>query len=120
MIGVVVWSSSAREKAVIWCEDHASLAYLQGSANLLDPASWPEPGDLLELESEMIGDLRHARRVSVLSEQGFPHLPELLSQAQPSPVRDTHLRVVATRDRIEGDAHPQPEFARLLRVGAGR
>ena len=49
MIGVVVWSNAEREKAVIWCEDHASLAYLQGRQNLIAAGQWPSPGDLLEL-----------------------------------------------------------------------
>lgn len=95
MIGVVVWSNAAQEKAVIWCEDQASLAYLQGRQNLADPSYWPEPGDLLELASEMIGDLRHARAVSVLSEQGCPQLPHLLRTA-PSDAQKSHLRLVST------------------------
>lgn len=93
MIGVVVWSSAEREKAVIWCEDHASLAYLQGRENLVHPACWPQPGDLVELESEIIGALRNARRVAMLSEQEFAHLPSML-RAKTAPA-ESHLRVVS-------------------------
>ena len=50
MIGVILWSSPPKEKAVIWCEDHGALAYLQGQENLAFPGEWPEAGDLVELE----------------------------------------------------------------------
>lgn len=99
MIGVVVWSNSKSEKAVIWCEDQASLAYLGGTDSLLNPKIWPEPGDLLELESEMVGELRYARKVSMLSEQGCVHLPEMLRISGEMPSGNTrHLRLVSSHD----------------------
>lgn len=114
MIGVVVWSSADREKAVIWCEDHAALAYLQGRDNLINPACWPQPGDLVELESDIIGPLRHARRVAMLSEQEFADLPGLLRSTIPAP--EPHLRVVASTQHPEArDNAPAP----ILRAAAG-
>lgn len=109
MIGVIVWSSADREKAVIWCEDHAALAYLQGRENLSNPATWPQPGDLVELDSETVGQLRHARRVTLISEREFAHLPELLRNAAPA---EPHLRLVASnppadiRGHVMADAEP--------------
>ena len=86
MIGVVVWSSEDRQKAVIWCEDHGALAYLQGRADLAGDQMWPDAGDLLELESETIGALRHARNVSILSDRRCAQLPEMLrAQITPEP-----------------------------------
>lgn len=120
MIGVVVWSNAAREKAVVWCEDQAALAYLQGRVDFLDPESWPEPGDLVELDSEMIGDLRHARRVSVLTEQGCPKLPQLLRSARPDERREPHLRVVPLRDAGDrGHRAAQFDDTTPLRATAG-
>ncbi|MFC3629930.1 hypothetical protein ACFOM8_10790 [Paracoccus angustae] len=107
MIGVVVWSSVDKEKAVIWCEDHAALAYLQGRENLASPASWPQPGDLVELESEIVGALRNARRVSLLSEQEFAHLPGMLRAS--APPAEPHLRIVSST--------PQPESRDQLAAG---
>lgn len=78
MIGVILWSSASREKAVIWCEDHAALAYLQGRENLLAGHDWPEAGDLVELEFEAIAELRHARSVSLVSGAARSELPVLL------------------------------------------
>lgn len=125
MIGVVVWSNAAKEKAVVWCEDQASLAYLQGRVDFLDAEAWPQPGDLVELDSEMIGNLRHARRVSVLREQACPQLPDLLGNAaQPKERREPHLRLVSVSDRREPAAEPVGHSARVtplpIRASAGR
>ena len=107
MIGVIVWSNISREKAIIWCEDQATLAYLQGRANLVDPDKWPEPGDLVELETETVGNLRHALQVSMISEQACPELPRML--ADPSPAsRHPHLRVV---DGCGSDVGHKPQGA---------
>lgn len=116
MIGVVVWSSAEREKAVIWCEDHAALAYLQGRENLVHAASWPQPGDLVELESEVVGALRNARRVTLLSEKEFAHLPGML-QATATPA-ESHLRVVSVSPTTDSRERliAEPE----LRVAAAR
>lgn len=98
MIGVVVWSNLARKQAVIWCEDHAALAYLAGEENCVERGTWPEPGDMVELEDEVVGELRCARRVRPLTEDRLPLLPELLrrgrSDSAPSP---RHLMVVSNR-----------------------
>ncbi|MDM7458394.1 MAG: hypothetical protein P3W94_003370 [Paracoccus sp. (in: a-proteobacteria)] len=103
MIGVVVWSNETREKAIIWCEDQATLAYLQGRENLADPrAAWPQPGDLVELETRTIGNLRHALDVSLVSEQGCPDLPRILSataaDTSQTPGDQTKLRLIASRE----------------------
>lgn len=93
MIGVVVWSSESREKAIIWCEDQATLAYLQGRTNLVASVIWPRPGDLVELDTKTVGNLRHALNVSMVSEQSCVQLPQLLAQTR-EPQRPQRLRVV--------------------------
>ncbi|WP_323716928.1 hypothetical protein [Paracoccus aminovorans] len=99
MIGVILWSSSAKEKAVIWCEDHGALAYLQGRENLAFPEDWPEAGDLVELEIESMKDLRHARCVSLVSGNRRSELPGLLRGMgeKPAPARPV-LRVISNHD----------------------
>ncbi|MBU3030524.1 hypothetical protein [Paracoccus marinaquae] len=120
MIGVVVWSNAEKEKAVVWCEDQASLAYLQGRVELLAPGRWPEPGDLVELDSELIGNLRHARRVSVLSERGCPQLPELLRSSGGERGRESHLRLVPASERKERGGCTPPFPPLPVRASAGR
>lgn len=89
MIGVVVWSSLERQKAVIWCEDQGALAYLHGQENLLSGCAWPDAGDLLELESETVGDLRIARAVTTLNQRHCVDLPAMLKDviAEEPPLR---------------------------------
>lgn len=101
MIGVVLWSNAAREKAIIWCDDHAALAYLQGRGNLIGD-HWPEAGDLVELDHEDQDQHRMARRVSLVSTPGKSKLPGILRDlAEPAPA----LRVVSNEDF---DPEPQP------------
>lgn len=105
MIGVILWSSEAKEKAVIWCEDHAALAYLQGRDNLTAGNGWPEAGDLVELESETIDNLRHARTVSLVSGIKRLELPGLLRDMRKDgqPV----LRVISNSNYAENNLPPQ-------------
>lgn len=105
MIGVVVWSSKTREQAVIWCDDHAALAYLAGRADFADAATWPEPGDMVRLESETRGEVRYAREVRPLDEAPRRSLPELLKREQ-QPARH-HLSLV----HDGGEVAPAPVAA---------
>ncbi len=106
MIGVVVWSSGSREKAIIWCEDQATLAYLQGTANFAGPGEWPQPGDLVELETRTVGNLRHALNVTMLSEKTCLHLPRILADAQQQQPSRPALRIVTNQDAMCGGAMP--------------
>ena len=101
MIGVVIWSSEANRKAVIWCEDQGPLAYLRDCDSLTEQADWPVPGDLLRLECETIGNLRHAHSVSLIAPRVCPQLPEALLGRTNRP--SSHLHVVSSND-----AAPQP------------
>ncbi|RQP06591.1 hypothetical protein LOS78_11115 [Paracoccus sp. MA] len=99
MIGVILWSSPAKEKAVIWCEDHGALAYLQGTENLAISSEWPEAGDLVELEVELLADLRHARAVSLVAGNRRSELPDLLRGMGEKPDRNRPvLRVISNRE----------------------
>lgn len=80
MIGVVVWSSASRKQAVIWCDDHAALAYLSGWEHLKNDGAWPEPGEIMQLETETIGEIRHARNVRPIHSAPCDSLPVLLGQ----------------------------------------
>lgn len=99
MIGVILWSSPAKEKAVIWCEDHGALAYLQGRDNLAFDCDWPDSGDLVELEFETVNDLRHARAVAPVSGNKRSDLPDLLrGMGEPAAANQPALRVVSNGD----------------------
>lgn len=94
MIGVVVWANADRQKAVIWCEDQGALAYLQGLDSLIEAMKWPVAGDLLELETRLVGELRHAYQVRLITESWCPDLPEKLRETPPAP---KGLRLVSSQ-----------------------
>lgn len=117
MIGVVVWSSLERQKAVIWCDDHGALAYLQGPDHLSDGCPWPEAGDLLELDCETIGDLRHARKVALINPGHCPGLPQVMRD---SISHEPPLRLVTSHGRRVDQAQAGEELPsdRLRRMAA--
>lgn len=80
MIGVIVWSSAVKRKAVIWCEDQGPLAYLHGLDNVLGGDEWPATGAMVALESEVRNELRHAFNVRVLDESQMSELPGMLRE----------------------------------------
>lgn len=111
MIGVVVWTDQALEKAVIWCEDHSDLAYYvrseteqMGPQNGIDfaGASRRQPaegqgtgsegmqglpldirkGDLVLFDAFYEGDCRMARNVRLVQEDSHPMLAECLQTEQ--------------------------------------
>ncbi|WP_134678761.1 hypothetical protein [Paracoccus ravus] len=114
MIGVILWSDRARESAIIWCEDHAALAYLRGRENLIIEDQWPEVGDLVELESEYVAEHRLARRVSLMSPRQRPDLPGLLREMETSPPGKPALRVVSGG---EGRKKPLPLPLKVAAAG---
>lgn len=107
MIGVVIWSSEASKKAVIWCEDQGPLAYLRDHDNLLEEASWPVPGDLIRLECETIGNLRQAHSVRVIAPKVCPQLPDALLGKTNRP--SSHLEIVSSNDAPKMHAARQDE-----------
>lgn len=109
MIGVILWSNMSKEKAIIWCEDHAALAYLQGRDNLIGD-KWPDAGDLVELECEEVDQHRLARSVALISAPGMTRLPGILrDMGEPQP----NLRVISNGDFDD----EQPQSHRIAAVG---
>ncbi|MRX49363.1 hypothetical protein GI374_02660 [Paracoccus sp. S-4012] len=96
MIGVVVWSCDRREQAVIWCDDHAALAFLSARRDFCDTSPWPQPGDMMELAAETLGSIRHARAVRPLAEAPRRSLPALL-KGRPAP----HLSLVHSAEPVK-------------------
>lgn len=119
IVGVVLWSSEEKQKAVIWCEDHAALAYLKDASDLAAslPGSWLEPVDMVRLESETVNSLRHARRVELVQAGYYPNLPELVMGTDDNstvvPVSADRFRAAegANKDGVKVDLGPAAERA---------
>lgn len=113
MIGVVVWSSEDRSQAIVWCEDHDSLAYLAGVDHIADDAPWPQVGELLQLETEKVGDLRCARNVRRLSDTSMTLLPEILRKRS---AKAPHLALVP-KTGVPQEAYPVARPRRSTAAG---
>jgi hypothetical protein len=83
---------------VIWCDDHAQLAYLRGRENCQYALTWPQVGDLVQFSVCQNTGTRFARAVRVLAEAVLPQLPKDLVAAASAPLPPAravpHLRRV--------------------------
>jgi hypothetical protein len=90
MYGVVLWSDSRQNRAVIWCEDHGDLAYYEGNAP--EGGQFPEldPGDLVRFEVREGRRMRTVSNPHVVAGDQYPTLAGDLAragarQAMPNP-----------------------------------
>ncbi|MEW2911635.1 hypothetical protein [Leisingera sp. JC11] len=76
MIGVILWSDAPLTKAVIWCDDQGDLAFFthKTGADFQDL----HPGDWVEFDITLSGNIRIAENLAVLMEQGSPGLADRL------------------------------------------
>lgn len=80
MNGVVLWHDNTGGTAVIWCEDHADLAYFSAkmdAAALGRGAGDLAAGDLLVFDIMMVGQQRRASNLCRLA-PGTPLADHLL------------------------------------------
>jgi len=62
MIGVILWSDPATEKAVIWCEDHGDLAFLSRDDCSALPDVFFDIGDMVEFDAFAERNMRKVSR----------------------------------------------------------
>lgn len=80
MFGVVLWSDSAAQKAVIWCEDQGDLAfYTPGDGSIHDAPSL-DAGDLIQFDMSIQKNVRKATNPQLLMQSHSPDLPKKLRQ----------------------------------------
>ena len=99
MLGVVLWSDTADNKAVIWCEDHGELAYFNGEGgSALDGAAL-DAGDLVQFEMEQESELRLARNMRRLETGAYAGLGEsLVEAAEPQKPRKKTVSAIYSAD----------------------
>ncbi|GAA6187332.1 hypothetical protein [Litorivita sp. NS0012-18] len=116
MFGVVLWSDTEDQKAVIWCEDHGDLAfYNAGQKSCFDGVSL-DAGDLVQFEVDTAEATRIARNPRLVAEGQYPTLAADLAgkgaaaaAPAPKPVQETPAasvegNVVAFRPAAGGSA----------------
>ncbi|WP_415403158.1 hypothetical protein [Tateyamaria sp. SN3-11] len=76
MIGVILWSDAADQKAVIWCEDQGDLAYLANPDAVHLPDPFFEVGDVVEFDVTTERNLRLAQNPNRVRENWGASLPD--------------------------------------------
>ncbi len=76
MFGVVLWSDTAENKAVIWCDDHGDLAfYRQGE----DEGSLAlDAGDLVRFDMTVDREFRYAHNPRLVAGDYHPDIADTL------------------------------------------
>lgn len=116
MLGVVLWSDSRENKAVIWCEDHGDLAYFDGTGGVIYEGLPLDAGDLVSFEMEYARDLRLARNMRRIERGSYEGIGERLATAS-GPAKPA-------RKPTSSPAHPTAEIVQFAprrdgeRVGA--
>ena len=79
MLGVVLWSDTNDNKAVIWCEDHGDLAYFNGNTDQSGGFVDFDAGDLVQFDVSQERHLRYARNPRRVGLGAYSGLPDTLS-----------------------------------------
>ncbi len=104
MFGVVLWSDTEENKAVIWCEDHGDLAFYrqnEGEGSLALDA-----GDLVRFDITMDQQFRYAHNPRLVSGSYHPQLADALVSSVDEG-RASADDVAASE--FSGQRMPQPE-----------
>ena len=81
MIGIVLWSDPADQKAVFWCEDQGDLAYYEGAPARMDEADFFYAGDMVQFRVSAERAMRLAHEPTLLHENLCAELPDSLRRA---------------------------------------
>ncbi|WP_424976789.1 hypothetical protein [Leisingera sp. S232] len=79
MIGVILWSDAPLTKAVIWCDDQGDLAFYANKTGA--DFQGLSPGDWVEFDLTLSGNVRTAENLAIVMEQGSPGLADRLYAA---------------------------------------
>lgn len=76
MLGVVLWSDTDDNKAVIWCEDHGNLAFFSGGNHPSIDVFDFDTGDLIQFELSEKQHMRFAHNPKRVTQNQYPGLAE--------------------------------------------
>mgnify|MGYP005857319171 CR=1 FL=1 len=102
MLGVVVWSDGKQKSAVIWCEDHGDLAFVDRDSGAAPSHPHLAPGDLVAFDLSAQNGIRLAVSPRVVAAHEYPFLAPALKTATSRQERGDRLQalpVPASRDR---------------------
>ena len=82
MLGVVIWTDVAENKAIIWCEDHGELAFLGEQPQVGTDTLSFDQGDLIQFDLTEHRNLRLARNAKKVAQHYCSDLGEVIATAQ--------------------------------------
>ncbi|MEP2534045.1 hypothetical protein [Shimia sp.] len=91
MLGVILWSDTNDNKAVIWCEDHGDLAFFNGGSERPDALLDFDAGDLVQFDLREDRHQRLARNPRRVGQGAFAGLPDTLSATRPAAKSDNTI-----------------------------
>lgn len=104
MFGVVLWSDSHENKAVIWCEDHGDLAFYRQPG---DGAHVPlDAGDWVQFDLTTDRHMRLAHNPRLISEGVCQGLADVLGAAAPDTANTRNPGATAAHPRGSADIIP--------------
>ncbi|WP_407493172.1 hypothetical protein [Pseudooceanicola sp. MF1-13] len=113
MYGVVLWRCQGSKCAVIWCDDHGDLAFLNAETDLAGIVDNLEPGDLLRFDLRSGAEMREACNASRVTRDFAPDLAHMLDDQVSAARTDTapepstaHKRAPARTARVVAFAKP--------------
>lgn len=125
MFGVVLWSDTKGNKAVIWCEDHGDLAYFSGSTDLAEGCDGDlfttlDAGDLVHFDLREGARMRQAHNPRRVELGGHAQLAEMLraqSRKTPRSALNTPTKTTFSAQIIpfarKGDCRPQTKLVAI-------
>lgn len=105
MLGIILWSSAVRRRAVVWCEDHGPLAYLDQTLSPDNDRALPAAGTTVDVETRPHGALRLVTRFRSLGGRVD------LAASLPSLARRARLTVVPVEPVPQEDPMPRARRA---------
>ncbi|MCL3883602.1 hypothetical protein [Marivita sp. GX14005] len=117
MFGVVLWSDTDAQKAVIWCEDQGELAFYTPGDTSIHDAPALDAGDLIRFDLSVQENMRKASNPQLLMQSHSPNLPETLRNP-PKPQRATNpAREAISRKVIELAHYFEPKRGPMAVTG---
>lgn len=117
MYGVVLWSDTEDQKAVIWCEDHGDLAFyrqpLDSQTVTLDAGDW------IQFDMTTERHLRFAHNPRLVSDGVFSDLAGAVEDASRMSAQDLPLRTATAPQAVRTSAEIIPFAARVADPAAG-
>lgn len=82
MLGVVIWTNIAEQKAIIWCEDQGDLAYLKNWPSVTQDETPFDRGDLIQFDLAEHRNMRLAQNPKRIAQHYCSDLRDVLETAQ--------------------------------------